>query len=51
MMATIIIPDPPPMLKLARNALGELGIFLNNKCQKIEWKLSLKYMKNKCNPL
>ena len=38
MMATIIIPDPSPILKLARHALGELGIFLDNKCQKIEWK-------------
>ena len=38
MMATIIILDPLPILKLARNALGELGIFLDNKCRKIEWK-------------
>ena len=38
MMAAIIIPDPPPILKLARNALAELGIFLGSKCRKIEWK-------------
>ena len=38
MMATIIIPDPPPILKLARNALGELGIFRDNKCRRKEWK-------------
>ena len=38
MMATIIILDPLPILKLAHNALGELGIFLDNKCRKIEWK-------------
>ena len=37
MMATIINLDPLPFLKLARNALGELGIFLDNKCRKIEW--------------
>ena len=42
MMAAIIIPDPPPILKLARNALGELKIFLDNKCRKIKWKFITK---------
>ena len=32
MMATIIILDPPPILKLARNALGGLRNVLGNKC-------------------
>ena len=36
MMATIIIPDPLPILKLARNALAQLGIFRDNKCRKKE---------------
>ena len=45
-----IIPDPSPILKLARNALGELGIFLDNKCRKIEWKF-INYMKDKYNPI
>ena len=44
MMATIIIPDPPLMLKVASNALGEPGIFLDNKCQKIEWKFITYYI-------
>ena len=42
MMATIITLDPPPMLKLARNVFGELGIFLDSKCRKIEWKFITK---------
>ena len=31
-------PDPPHMLKLTRNALGDLYLFLDNKGRKIEWK-------------
>ena len=31
------IPDLPPTLKLDCNALGKLGIFLDNKCRKIAW--------------
>ena len=37
------------MLKLARNALDKLEIFLDNKGQKQNGNLSLYYMKNKCN--
>ena len=31
------IPDLPPTLKLACNALGKLEIFLDRKCRKIAW--------------
>ena len=32
------IPDPPHMLKLARNALAELKVFIDGDGNKIEWK-------------
>ena len=32
------IPDPPYMAKLPCNAIGEIGIFLDSKGQKTEWK-------------
>ena len=32
------IADPPHMLKLARNALGEMKVFIDDQGRKIEWK-------------